>query len=315
MSKRIVISLGGNSIIKQNQQGTVTEQFANTRASLGGVVELTRRGYRVLITHGNGPQVGNILIRVEEALDQAYDVPLGVCVAQSQGEMGYMIQQSLQNAFYRHNIRRPVVTLITQTLVDRNDPSLHNPTKPIGPFYTQEQAKKLIERGLTVIEDAGRGYRRVVPSPMPRDIVEKELIKRLFEEEVVLIVAGGGGMPVYREPDGRFEGVDAVVDKDLATAILAQAIGASSILCATGVEKLKLNFRTPAERDLDQLTVSQAEQYLSVGQFPAGSMGPKIESAVQFLKKGGQEFVITLPEKMVEAFDGQTGTRIVPDKP
>lgn len=312
MIDRLVIAMGGNAIVKQNQFGTVYEQFANTRTSLVGIVELIRRNHRLIITHGNGPQVGNILIRVEEAIDKAYDVPLGVCVAQAQGEMGYMIQQSLQNALHLNHINKEVVTLVTQVIVDRNDPSIKNPTKPIGPFYSRQQAQKLIDRGLRIVEDAGRGYRRVVPSPVPYDIVEKALIKRLYNEGVLLIVLGGGGMPVYIEEDGRYEGVDAVVDKDLSAYLLAKEINATKLIILTGVEKVKTGFNTPAQRDLDRLTVAEARRYLQEGQFPPGSMGPKIEAAVKFLESGGQEAIITLPEKLIDAFEYRTGTHIYP---
>jgi carbamate kinase len=310
MREKIVVALGGNAIIKEGQVGTVYEQFANTRASLVGIVELIKRGHSLVITHGNGPQVGNILIRAEEAREKAYDLPLGVCVAQSQGEMGYMIQQSLQNALLLNHIDRPVITVITQVVVSKGEYIAEKPTKPIGPFYTKAQAEKLMEQGLEIIEDSGRGYRRVVHSPIPYRVVEQDVIKRLLDDGVIVIAVGGGGIPVYIESDGRYEGVDAVVDKDLASAILAEAIGADKIILVTGVEKVKLNFGTPQERDLDQLTVLQAMQYMAEGHFPPGSMGPKIQAAIQFLKFGGQEVIITRPEKLIEAYDGRTGTHI-----
>jgi carbamate kinase len=310
MREKIVVALGGNAIIKEGQVGTVYEQFANTRASLVGIVELIKRGHSLVITHGNGPQVGNILIRAEEARGKAYDLPLGVCVAQSQGEMGYMIQQSLQNALLLNHIDRPVITVITQVVVSKGEYIAEKPTKPIGPFYTKAQAEKLMEQGLEIIEDSGRGYRRVVHSPIPYRVVEQDVIKRLLDDGVIVIAVGGGGIPVYIESDGRYEGVDAVVDKDLASAILAEAIGADKIILVTGVEKVKLNFGTPQERDLDQLTVLQAMQYMAEGHFPPGSMGPKIQAAIQFLKFGGQEVIITRPEKLIEAYDGKTGTHI-----
>jgi carbamate kinase len=312
MAEKIVVALGGNAIIKEGQRGTVYEQFANTRASLAGIVELIKRGHSLVLTHGNGPQVGNILIRAEEAREKAYDLPLGVCVAQSQGEMGYMIQQSLQNTLLLNQILRPVVTVITQVVVPKSEYSAEKPIKPIGPFLTKAQAEKLMQHGIPMVEDSGRGYRRVVPSPIPYRIVEQDVIKRLIEDGVIVIAVGGGGIPVYLEPDGRYEGVDAVVDKDLASAILALGIDASQMIIMTSVEKVKLNFGTPQEKPLDHLTVLEAMQYMADGHFPPGSMGPKMQAAIQFLKFGGREVIITTPDKVIDAFDGQTGTHIYP---
>jgi carbamate kinase len=312
MGEKIVVALGGNAIIKQGQAGTVYEQFANTRASLRGIVELVKRGHSLVLTHGNGPQVGNILIRAEEARGKAYDLPLGVCVAQSQGEMGYMIQQSLQNALLLNHIERPVITVISQVVVSKGEYTTEKPTKPVGPFYSKAQAEALMATGLQMIEDSGRGYRRVVPSPVPYRVVEQDVIRRLLDAGVIVIAVGGGGIPVYLESDGRYEGVDAVVDKDLASAVLAEAIGAGRIIIMTGVEKVKLNFGSPQETELNHLTVLEAMKYMADGHFPPGSMGPKIQAAIRFMKFGGQEVIITTPEKLIEAFDGETGTHIHP---
>lgn len=315
MAERLIIALGGNAIIKEHQRGRLEEQFANTEASLAGVVELIKRGHALVITHGNGPQVGNILIRVEAARGRAYDLSLDVCVAQSQGEMGYMIQQCLQNALHRQGLHRSVITVISQVVVSQEELRQLKPTKPIGPFYTEAQARRLMAQGIEMIEDAGRGYRRVVPSPTPQRIVEQQVIKELFDHGVIVIAVGGGGIPVVREADGTLRGVAAVIDKDLATSLLARAIGAEKMIDVTGVEKVKLNFGSPEERDVDRMTVSEAKRYLAQGHFPPGSMGPKIEAAIQFLECGGREVIITRPERLVEAIDGQTGTHIYPDEP
>ncbi|MBI3952123.1 MAG: carbamate kinase [Acidobacteria bacterium] len=312
MAEEIVVAFGGNALIKEDQVGTIEEQFANMEASLAGIVELIKSDHALVITHGNGPQVGNILIRTEAARGQAYDLPLDVCVAQSQGEIGYLIQQCLQNALYPHRPHRTVITLISQVVVSQEELQRQKPTKPIGPFYTEAQAEVLRAQGYDLIEDAGRGYRRVVRSPAPERIIEQKIIKNLILQGVI-VIAGGGGIPVTVDANGRLHGVAAVVDKDLATAVLAVEIGADKIINLTGVEKVKLNFGTAAEKDLDRMSVSEAKRYLAEGHFPAGSMGPKIEAAIQFLEHGGEEVIITQPETIIEAFDGKTGTHIYPD--
>lgn len=313
MSEKILIALGGNALIKPHQAGTIDEQLANLAAGLDGIVELVERGHQLVITHGNGPQVGNILLRVEAARGQAYDLPLDVCVAQSQGELGYLIQQSLQNALLRRGLKRPVVSVISQVIVSEDELRWQKPTKPIGPFYTEGQAQLLKKQGYSMVQDAGRGYRRVVRSPAPLAIVEQDVIKMLFEQGVIVIAVGGGGIPVTMNANGYLRGVAAVVDKDLASATLANAIGADKIMDLTSVEKVKLNYGKPNERDLDRLTTSEAKRYLADGQFPRGSMGPKIEASIQFLEHGGQRVIISTLEKLIEAFDGTTGTHVYPD--
>ncbi|GBC83318.1 Carbamate kinase 1 [bacterium HR10] len=312
MSERLVIALGGNALIAPGQAGTIPEQLANLEASLGGVVELIGEGHRIALTHGNGPQVGNILIRVEEARGKAYDLPLDVCVAQSQGEMGYLIQRTLHNLLRRRGIARPVVTVLTQVVVDRQDPRLQMPTKPIGPFYTAAQAEELKRKGYALMEDAHRGYRRVVPSPAPLRIVEQEVITRLFEDGVIVVAAGGGGIPVA-VGDGRLVGIEAVVDKDLASSLLATALRADRLLDLTAVETVKLHFGTPRERAIERMTLAEARHYLAEGHFAPGSMGPKIEAAIAFLQRGGREVIITRPELAAAAFRGQAGTHIYPE--
>ncbi len=313
--KTIVVALGGNAITQQFEEGNIHQQFANTRRSLLGVIELIKRGHRVLITHGNGPQVGNYLIRVEASRHLVPPLPLGIMVADTEGGMGYMIEQCLQNKMHDRGIRKEVATIITQVLVDPNDPSIHNPTKFVGPFYKKEQVQELVEkRGWVMKEDPGRGWRRVVPSPKPLEIVEKRIIRMLVEQDVVVIAAGGGGIPVYIDPgNGWLEGVDAVIDKDLASAVLARDVHAQELMILTAVEKVALNFGKPNQQNLDRMTVQEAERYLQEGHFPAGSMGPKIQAAINFLRSGGERVIITSIEKSVDAVQGNAGTVIVPD--
>jgi carbamate kinase len=310
--RTVVVALGGHAIVRRYQRGTVTQQFENARASLAPVSDLIAKGHRVVVTHGNGPQVGAILIRVEEARDQAYELPLGVCVAESQGEMGYMIQQTLQNQLLARGIEKMAVTVLTQVLADENDPSLLAPEKPIGPVLDARQIRELKARGVPVAADPGRGMRRIVPSPTPTGIVEIDVIRRLLDAGDTVIACGGGGMPVYRMEDGRFEGIDAVVDKDLASRVLATEIGADDLVILTEIEKVAVDFRQPDESWLDRLTVAEAKALAAEGHFPPGSMGPKIQACLEFLEAGGQRAIITNPENMSEAFEGRGGTHIVP---
>lgn len=311
--KVAVVALGGNAISREGEVDTIAQQFANTRASLEPIVKLIRDDYKLAITHGNGPQVGNALLRVELARGKAPILPLGICVADLQGGIGYMIAQSLQNRLHRERIDRPVVTLVSQMIVDRDDPALSNPTKFIGQFYTEEQARRRQkESGWVVKQDSDRGWRRVVPSPRPLKLVEGETIKELVARGTIVITAGGGGIPVYIEEDGTYEGVDAVIDKDLGAAVMARDIGASLLLNLTDVEKVALNYGGENQQNLDRMTVAQARKYLAQGHFPPGSMGPKIEAAIDFLEKGGKEVVISCLEKGYEAVIGDAGTTIVP---
>ncbi len=310
MKKTIVIALGGNALIREGQRGTIEEQFENTRKSLDSVIYCLKQGFEVVITHGNGPQVGNELLRVEAARGLVPELPLGVCVADTEGAMGYMIQQSLVNRLRKEGLQKCVVTLLTQVIVDRHDTAFHNPTKPVGPFYTKEQARIFNkERGWNMVEDSKRGYRRVVPSPMPLEIVEKESVRRLLDAGEVVIAAGGGGIPVIEE-DGNLEGVDVVIDKDLASSILALSIKANYLMMLTDVEKVFLNFKTESQKPLDILTVDEAVRYAKEGHFPPGSMGPKIDAAVRFLKGGGEWAIITSIDKVKESIEGAAGTRI-----
>lgn len=312
--KTVVVALGGNAITREFEEGNIAQQFENTRKSLRSVVELIRQDYRVVITHGNGPQVGNALIRVEETRHFVPPLPLGIIVADLGGGMGYMIEQCLQNKLHDRGLPRPVITVLTQVLVDKNDPSILDPSKFVGPFYKKEQVEDLEKkRGWILKEDRGRGFRRVVPSPIPREIVEKEIIKFLVEKDIIVIAAGGGGIPVYRERSGWLEGVDGVIDKDLASAVLARDIEAEEIIILTSVDRVALNFDQPDQVDLSTLTLSEAQNYLDQGQFPKGSMGPKIQAAINFLQQGGKKVIITSIENAVDALINNSGTVITPN--
>lgn len=308
--KKAVIALGGNAISSTGKED-IHGQFANTRKSLEGIMELIKADYRIAITHGNGPQVGNALLRVERTMRSIPPLPLGVIVADTEGGMGYMIEQSLQNKLTALGIRRDVVTIVTQVIVDPNDPSIVNPSKYIGPFYTKKQAETLANAfGWVIKEDSGRGYRRVVPSPVPKRIVNRRTIQTLVELGTIVIAAGGGGIPVYIENDGSYEGVDAVIDKDRASAVLAHDIDAHTLIFLTDVDCVYLNFNQENQQVLTRLTVAEARKYMAEGQFPAGSMGPKVEAAISFLQAGGQQVVITSLGKAQQAILGDAGTRI-----
>ncbi len=312
--KTAVVALGGNAITQADQEDTIANQFANTRRSLVGIVELARDGFNLVVTHGNGPQVGNALLRTELARGKAPILPLGVLVADTEGGMGYMIEQSLQNRLRAEKINRPVVTIITQMVVEENDPAVHNPTKFIGQFYSETEARDFIDtRGWQMKRDNGRGWRRVVPSPVPLHAVEAETIKKLVREGAIVIAGGGGGIPVYIDANGNYEGVDAVIDKDLASAVIAREIEADILAILTPVDKVAIDFGRPNQKDLDVITVSQAKQYYKEGHFPLGSMGPKIEAAIQFLEGGGEMVVISSLANARQAVHGQAGTRIVPE--
>ena len=312
--KTIVVALGGNAITRENQIGTIDEQFANTRQSLEGIAALVHLGYNVLITHGNGPQIGNELIRVEEAGNLVPTLPLGVLVGDTEGGMGYMIEQCLINVLNDAGVTRETCCLVTQVMIDPNDPAIANPAKYVGPFYTEEEAKELIEtRGWNIKEDSGRGFRRVVPSPTPLSIVQKDVIRKLIKHQVVVIAAGGGGIPVFIAENGWLEGLDGVIDKDLASALLGNEVGAEELMILTGVDQVAINFRKPNQQFLNRITISEAQKYLDEGQFPPGSMGPKIKAAIRFLEGGGEKVTITSIEKSGEVLQGDVGTIIVHD--
>jgi carbamate kinase len=312
MAKIAVVAIGGNSLIKDKDHQTVPDQFAATRETCIHIADMIEQGWEVIITHGNGPQVGFILMRSELASHVLHTVPLDSCGADTQGAIGYMIQQSLGNEFQKRDIQKPVVTVVTQVVVDKDDPAFENPTKPIGPFYDEARAKRYRdEEGWHIMEDAGRGWRRVVPSPIPMHIVEQEAIKALIGLGFVVIGVGGGGIPVVEE-DGSLRGVEAVIDKDYASGLLATGINADLFLISTAVEKVALNYGKPNQVDLDRMTLSEAKNYLREGHFPPGSMGPKIKAVIKFLEEGGKEALITSPENLARALRGETGTRITP---
>ncbi len=310
MGKKAVIAIGGNSILRAEQKGTISEQFANTIETAEHVADMIMMGYELVITHGNGPQVGNMLLMSEKTEEILYPLPLDICDSNTQGSMGYMIQQALGNVLKERKIKKSVVTVVTQVVVDRNDPAFKKPTKPIGPFYFKEKAERYREeKKWDIIEDAGRGYRRVVPSPEPLEIVENDLIKKLVDDGVIVIGVGGGGIPVIKEKNF-LKGVEAVIDKDLASSLLASHINAELLLISTNVKKVFLNYNKSNQKGIDRMTVKEAKKYLSEGHFPPGSMGPKIEAGIRFLEKGGKKVIITSPECIGDALKNKTGTHI-----
>lgn len=317
MTNRLaVIAIGGNSLIKDEKNISVESQYEAARETCEHIADIIEQGWEVAVGHGNGPQVGFILRRSEIAAKEGmHEVPLDVCGADSQGAIGYALQQNLQNILYQRGIRKKVVTVITQTLVDREDAAFKNPTKPIGSFMNQEEAQRRErEQGWTVVEDAGRGYRRVVASPLPKEIVELETVQTLVEKGIITITVGGGGIPVVDEGDGNYRGIAAVIDKDYASSLLAQELGAELFIISTAVEKVAINFGKPEQQWLDRITLSQAKQYLAEGKhFAKGSMAPKIQAIIWYLENGGKQALITNPENIGRALKGETGTWIVQD--
>lgn len=313
MKKLIVVAIGGNSLIRDSEHTSVFDQYQACGVTSRHLGELVRDGWRVVVTHGNGPQVGFILLRSDLAKDVLHTVPLDTCGADTQGALGYQIAQTLGNDLWSRGIHRTVVSVVTQCVVERDDPAFEHPSKPIGPFYTEEVARRHQEEdGWMVREDSGRGWRRVVPSPEPKEIVEEEAIKALLDQNMVVVAAGGGGIPVIRLQNKKLQGVAAVIDKDLTSSLLAGNLGADVFLISTGVDKVALNFGTPQQEDIDEMTMTDAVKHLESGQFPAGSMKPKIEAAIRFLQQGGQRVIITHPERLGEAVRGRNGTHIIP---
>jgi len=317
MKKVAVIAIGGNSLIKDAHHQSVEDQYEAAKESTLHIGDMIEDGWDVVISHGNGPQVGFILRRSEIAhkVEGMHEVPLDVCGADSQGAIGYALQQNLQNNLFHRGIKKSVATVVTQTLVDINDPAFKNPSKPIGGFMDQNEAnRREKDMGWSVVEDAGRGWRRVVPSPLPKEIVELDSIKALIDAGVVVIAVGGGGIPVIDTGNGDYAGVAAVIDKDFASSLLARNIGADLFLISTAVEKVALNYGKPDQVWLDRITLSQAKKYLSEGvHFAKGSMAPKMQAIVWFLEAGGKEALITNPENIGRAMKGETGTWIVQD--
>jgi len=309
----VVIAIGGNSLIKDAKHMTVLDQYLAAGETSHHIAALVKEGYRIVVTHGNGPQVGFILMRSEIAKTQLHQVPLESCVADTQGAIGYQVEQTLLNELRRQGLKRDIVAVVTQVVVDANDPAFTNPTKPIGPFFTREDAENHQRNdGWAVKEDAGRGWRRVVPSPKPLEIVEERVIESLLNQGVVVIAVGGGGIPVVRRVSGDLQGCAAVIDKDLASCLLAKNLKADVFVISTGVDKVAINFGKPDQKSIDKMTVAEAERYLKEGQFPAGSMGPKIQAAIDYLKNGGKKVIITQPHLIEDAIHGKTGTHITP---
>ena len=309
---KVLVSLGGNAILQHGQKGTADEQAANVAKTAKHLAHLLRAGHRIAITHGNGPQVGNILLQNEIARDTLPPMPLDVCGAQSQGMIGYMLERALRSELAASGADLSITALITQTLVDPDDPAFKNPTKPVGPFYTEDETSELKRlRGWQLVSDSGRGYRRVVPSPKPLDILEKQRIVSLFQDGTVVIGAGGGGVPVIRGKGGIYKGVEAVLDKDRTAALLAKILGVETLLILTDVEKIFINFGKPNQKAIDRMTVQDCAKYMSEGQFPSGSMGPKVESAISFLSDSkSNKVVVASLEKAEEALNGKAGTTI-----
>lgn len=312
MKKIAVVALGGNALLRGNEIGTIQQQEKNTYDTCLNLIKLLDDGFNLVITHGNGPQVGNILLR-NEAGYNTYKIPkmpLDICVADSQGGIGYMVERQLRNILTEKKIRKNVVTVVTQVLVDKNDPAFENPTKPVGAFYLKEEADLLARaNNLIFKEDSGkRGWRRVVASPEPKDVLNKKIIKDLVKKGNIVIAAGGGGVPVYRDEKKHLHGIEAVIDKDLASALLSYEIDADDFFILTDVAKVYLNYNKPGQTALDKITVEQAEQYLKEGHFAAGSMGPKIKAAIHFIKNGGKETIITESKQLGNP---DSGTKIV----
>lgn len=307
----IVAALGGNAILRPGQKGTYQEQLINVSTTAEKLVELIASGHKLVITHGNGPQVGNLLIQHEAGKERVPALPLDICGAQTQGQIGYMIQQCLSNFLREENYDTPVVSLVTRVRIAADDPAYTNPSKPVGPFFGREYAEGRMALGESWIEDSGRGWRRVVPSPHPVEIIELDVVKTIVNSGGLVITAGGGGIPVL-ERDGRLEGVEAVIDKDSVACRLACDLDADVLLILTDVERVAINYGTPQQIDLDNLSVAEAESYIAQGQFGKGSMGPKVQAAVDFVKNTGKRAIITSLTKAVLAVEGNSGTVISP---
>ena len=306
----ILIAVGGNSLIRAGEKGTAAEQMANARRTAAAILGLIRSGYKIVITHGNGPQVGAQLLRSERASDQVPGQTLDVCGAASQGEIGYLLAQALRRELSAAGLQVPVVSLVTQTVVSASDPAMEHPSKPIGPFYSRADAEeKKRQLGWTIVDDASRGYRRVVPSPEPVEIVEFAVIRELVNAGVLVIACGGGGIPVVRA-NGGFEGVEAVIDKDRASALLAAELGVDIFAISTDPDYVYLDYKKPTQRPLTSVTAEELEAYYRAGHFPPGNMGPKVESALRFLRTGGKEVIITAYQHICDAVAGRAGTRI-----
>jgi len=313
MKRKIaVIAFGGNAILPKDQRGLQSEQMRNAQKAAKLMIHVVKKGYDLIIVHGNGPQVGNLLIQMEEAITKIPPFSLEICDAMTEGSMGFMLEKAVINELRKNSLDKEVATLITQVIVDRNDPAFENPTKPIGPFYSKYRAQMLVkEKKWDMMEDAGRGFRKVVPSPRPIDVVPKRILHDLVHSGNIVIAAGGGGIPIIINGRGFFQGVEAVIDKDYAASLIAREVKADLFVILTNVERVKLNFGTPEEEPLQVMDVKEAQQHLDDGQFPPGSMGPKIRSAIEYIQNGGQEVLITSASHLKAALINRSGTKII----
>ncbi len=313
-SKTAVVAIGGNSLILDKNRPDVGHQWEAVHETCQHIAAMIEEGWNVVVTHGNGPQVGFILRRNELAAHEVHTTPLDLIGADTQGAIGYMLQQGLTNALHARNIQRGVVTIVTQVLVNKDDPGFQNPTKPIGGFLEENTARKFEAEGWQVVEDAGRGWRRVIASPQPLEIVELDVIQSMIEKGFVVIACGGGGIPVIRTDEGILKGAPpSVIDKDRASSLLASHMKADLFIISTGVEQVAIKFNTPQQQNLERMTVAQAKEYMAAGEFAEGSMKPKIQAAIRFLERGGQQALITDPPNILRALRGETGTWILPD--
>ena len=314
MNKLALIAFGGNAMLGSGEKGTAKEQYRNAKKAASLMVDIVNKGYELIIVHGNGPQVGNVLLQMEGSATTVPPFPLDVCDAMTEGSMGYMLEKAILNELRKQSIDKEVVTLLTQVIVDRDDKAFDNPTKPIGPFYNKFRAGQLVkENHWTMVEDAGRGFRRVVPSPKPIDIVPKRAIRAMVEKGIIVVAAGGGGIPVFLDSSGYVEGVEAVIDKDFASSLISKEAGVDLFIILTGVDRVVENFGKPDAVPLKVIDIDKAEKMLEDGQFPPGSMGPKISASIDYIKNGGSEVLITSAEKLRAALIGRSGTRIVKD--
>jgi len=313
MNRRLaLIAFGGNAMLPEGSRGVQAEQIRNAEQAARLMVHVVRKGYELIIVHGNGPQVGNLLIQMEEAVTKIPPYTLDVCDAMTEGSMGFMLERAITNELRRNSIDKDVATLVSPVLVDRNDPAFDHPTKPVGPFYTEYRARQLMkDKSWTMVEDAGRGWRKVVASPRPIDVVPKFIIRDLVQAGRVVIAAGGGGIPVILNNRGFYEGVEAVIDKDYAASLIAREAGVDLFVILTGIDRVYIDFGKPSQREAPVLTVDEAKAHLDEGQFPAGSMGPKIRAAIEYIEAGGREVLITTAGQLKAALLRRTGTRII----
>ncbi len=313
MSKKALIAVGGNSLIRAGERGTIDEQLVNAHATSKAIAEMIKSGWNVVVTHGNGPQAGAALLRSERAAGEVYTHTLDMCVATTQSEIGYIMQRALEFELKQLDLHHLVTIVPTMVEVDKNDPAFQNPTKPIGPFYTKEvaeQKKKTLN--WDIVEDASRGYRRVVASPQPKEVLQLEVINKIIDMGIVTVALGGGGIPVIKNEDGTITGSEAVIDKDRSSALLANSMNVDLFIISTDADKVYLNFKKPNQIGLDKVSVDELEKYYNEGHFPAGSMGPKVESVINYIKNGGKHAIITSYEYLSSALEGNAGTHILP---